>query len=231
MKTQLFKSISILILTISLFSCAQSNDYSDISYPGDIWLTLGFLETENTNGYDYVIYCDNGDTLYPASSSSVDINQEARYRVIVNYTILQELNSTGKQYEASINDLQEVLYKELIQVNEQNIDSLGNDEIAISNLWIVNNLLNIEFVYYGDGYHVHYINLGFLENDLEKYEGPIQLELFHNGYDDEGVIPLNGIVTFNLENLKIDSRNSIEIEISAKGFNNQSQVHTGTYNY
>ena len=226
--------LNILLVAVSIIAFnACENDYEDYS-SGDIWISMGLVET-NTMGYDFVIYCDNGDTLLPAVNAASNFETYNQQRVIANYTILDNVDSSAQLYYAQINNLYEVLYKDIIELTSSNADSLGNDPVQIQDIWVVKNMLNIEFQYLGNN-KTHYINLAYTTNENGEIEKPVELEFRHNANDDDEALTLDGIVTFKLDKLQTDEglsegENSFDFSITATNYQDEEQTFTGTFDY
>lgn len=216
--------IGMFLIALILFSCAKNDDYYSL---GDIWISLGVTYTENTLGYEYMVQCDNGDTLYPAVDYVTNGKIANQERVLVNYTVLGEINNSEQAFYVKFNDIQKILYKDVVELTDENEDSLGNAPVAITDLWVVNDMLNIEFEYHGDGYTTHLINLSY----TQKNEHPLKLEFKHNNMEDKSDYLLKGIVSFNLTPLRMESKNAVDLEISSLNLQNEQQSFTATYKY
>lgn len=226
------KRVEVIILMMAsvflMSSCSQSEDYYSLN---DVYLSLGMVDTDNALGYDFVLYCDNGDTLLPAVNDVSYFDAYNNQRVLINYTILGEVDATSTQkLYVRINNMQEVLYKDLIELTSENADSLGHDSVTISNLWIVNDMMNIEFSYLG-GIEKHYINLAYTTNANGELEEPVVLQFKHNANKDKANILFNGIVTFKLDRLKFKGQDSVSYIVKSTGLLNGDQSFDGTYTY
>lgn len=224
MRTKFLVFISIVLLLLS--SCAKEEDYYSLN---DIWLSLGIVDTDPINSVSYAIYCDNGDTLIPISSNVPYFDVSDSQRVLVNFTILDEVGTSTDKFYVKINNLQEVLFKDIIELTTEISDSLGNDSIRITDVWVVNDMMNIEFKYLG-GRELHYINLCYSLNEYGEIEEPVNLVFRHNANNDEGAIPLTGLVTFKLSSLKIEGKDSIAYRVTSD-FLDDTQAFEGIYTY
>lgn len=227
MKGFQFKIMIVLIISTIFSSCSKNEDYYSLN---DVWLSLGIMDTNNDYGYDYLVYCDNGDTLFPAASDVPYFNAKDSQRVLVNFTILDGVGTTAQKYYVKINNLQEVLLKDPIEATAANTDSLGHDSITINNLWIAKDMMNIECTYLG-GIEQHYINLTYTTNDSGQIEQPIELEFRHNANNDNAKALLSGIVSFRLNKLQIEGQDSLNYVVRSTGLLDAHQEFTGTYFY
>ncbi|MFZ4582769.1 MAG: NigD-like protein, partial [Paludibacter sp.] len=122
-------------------------------------------------------------------------------RVIVDYTILTEKpRGSTYDYDVKVNDVYEVLTKGIFPITALTQDSIGNDPIAITGLWVSGDFLNVEFVYPGYS-KIHNITLA--SDDSKTYtDGKVHLEFRHNANDDYPSFNISGIVCFNLKTIR-----------------------------
>jgi hypothetical protein len=224
-KTMFKYSLFLTAFSLLFISCESDKEYYSLD---DIWITLGFTELYENNSF--VIYIDNGDTLLPAANDSPFFPVKNNQRVLVNYTILDEVNMSTKKFWVRINNLYEVLLKNIIELSESNNDSIGNDPVDINNIWISKNFLNVEFSYIG-GEKVHFINLTHRPGEIIKLSQPVELELRHNSNSDSSKYNLKGIVSFDLKQLKIPDLDSVNIIVSSIDYQGKKQFFNGTYHY
>ena len=125
-------------------------------------------------------------------------------RAFVYFNLLDE-KVDGYDYNAQINHVENILTKDIYFMPAEKADSIGDDRINITNMWIADNYLNIQYqLYYsGNPDKKHMLNLVVNEasdgkNDKEGY---ITLEFRQNAYDDEPNIPGPGIVSFKLDKI------------------------------
>ena len=216
--------LPLLLIMALMLSCNKTdNEYYSL---GKIWISMGLVDTINTMGYDFVIYTDNGDTLLPATNAVKHFDTYNNQRVIVNYTKLGDMGDSSKVYYVKINNLNHVLYKQIVTQNEINDDSLGFDPVNITEMWTNKNMLNIEFSYWGE-FKTHFINLELSNNDFEHAE----LVFRHNSQNDNKSYYYNAIVTFNLDNIKIEGQNERNYIIKWTDYNDEEHQMNGTFQY
>lgn len=219
-----------IVMFLATFILTACSDMEDGYSLGDIWLSLGMVETANTGGYDYLLICDNGDTLLPAASDVPYFKTKQDQRVLINFTILDEVGLASNKFYVKVNNLQEILLKDLIEQTPENADSLGNDSITINKIWMANNLLNIDFSYLG-GQTNHYINLAYTSNENGDIAQPVELHFLHNAKGDKGRLIMSNIVSFRMDQLKFVGQDSTEFVVRATGLLESAQEFTGTYRY
>jgi hypothetical protein len=142
------------------------------------------------------------------------------------------VNNDGTSYDHKVrlNDLYEVLTKEIFNITAAIQDSIGNDQIAVSDIWIGSDYLNVEFNYAGYN-KIHYINL--VSDSTKKYsDNKVHLEFRHNANNDYVTYSKWGIASFNLRSLQANaSADSINLVICTKEFGTPTdKTYNLTYN-
>jgi hypothetical protein len=223
------KIVLALLITVTCFgliSCENSDDYYSL---GDIWISMGIVD-KSVSDNSFSIYTDNGDTLLPISYNVYHSMINDSQRVMVNYTILDEVGQSAQKFWVKINNINDVLMKDVIEMTETKSDSIGNDPVNIDDIWISKNFLNIEFLYLG-GEKTHFINLTRQQGDISDLAQPIELELKHNANGDSLGYNLMGIVTFDLKNLKIPDQDSVNFIVKSTDYKGIEHTFNGTFHY
>ncbi len=199
----------LLLLTVSLlwFSCSKDKDYSLDNF----WVASATIFTDDVQ--PYLIVTDSGDKLFP-SISNVNYKPTNHQRVWVSYTILDDTNGEFDFY-VRVNNVSEILTKDIIELTESNKDSIGNDPINIENLWFTDNYLTIQFLYGGGG-AVHFVNLVKNVDSLYTDDGKPILEFRHNRNYDIYNNALRGWSSFNLKSLETQEADSVVFVLKAK---------------
>ncbi|WP_346864201.1 NigD-like N-terminal domain-containing protein [uncultured Draconibacterium sp.] len=142
----------LFVLTIAVVfvftSCNDDDGYS----LGKYWVSFGIYQGEN--GSTEQIVLDNKDILVPVAANFPGwaSDFENGDRILVNYTILDEvLNTDGSvnSYYVKVNEVDNVLMKGIMDITEENADSIGNDPIIVSEYWMSDSLLNVKLKYWG----------------------------------------------------------------------------------
>jgi hypothetical protein len=225
MKKWIF-SIGIVLFIIGFQSCNNEEDNYSLD---NIWVSMGIIETDNDFGYNYMIRCDNGDTLLPANTAVPAYQPTDSSRVVVNYTLLDDVEGSQQLYYASINNINSVLFKDIIMRTNDNTDSLGNDPIVIEDIWKVDNMLNIDFRIWGS-YKTHYINLAYDSLHSSDENNTIKLKLLHNNNNDDESFLLNGLVTFKLDKLKNAKNDTVYFTVESVDYANETHTYNSMYN-
>jgi len=219
-------SILIMSCGLFLFSCQEEDDYYSL---GEVWISMGFIDQPG-NSDSYTILLDGGDTLVPVTNSSYSFNTKDSQRVMVNYTILDEVGQSTNKFYAKINNLYDILYKNIIELTPSNNDSLGNDPVHIDDIWKSNNKLNIEFSFLG-GDVIHSINLALPEGKASLAKQPVTLELRHNAKGDSQTYRMRSMVTFDLKNIKIEGQDSVQFIVKSIDYDNNEHTFNSTFYY
>lgn len=141
---------------------------------------------------------DEGEKMFPDNGTYSKL--EDGQRVHVYFDILEE-KVNGRDYKIHVRGLEKVLTKDLFTMDEETVDSIGDDKINIHGMWFGDGYLNIQFKFYGsrNPSQLHMVNL--VRNTIEganenEEEGYLSLEFRHNAYDDYDAEILPGIVSF-----------------------------------
>jgi len=218
----------IAALSVSITSC----DFDDDDYSlSNSWIGFGLIQKDSADE-SFTILMDDGEILFPATSTEYWTDLKNNDRILTNFTILDDKVNQDSidQYYVRINSLRKILYKGILDITPAIEDSIGNDPIKVRKHWISNHMLNFELQYLG-GTKTHYINLVKQPGEINTDNGPVILELRHNSNSDNEQIPLAAMVTFDMSSLKIPGKTSTPFKVIAKGFDNEDFEYTGEYKY
>lgn len=217
-----FAALLIIILSSS-FACDNNDGYS----LNDFRISIASVVPEA--GQSYSLLLDNGKKLWPAASD-INYRPSANQRVFVNYTILSD-KIDGFDHYIKVNDIWNVLTKSVIELTEQNRDSIGNDPVKMNNIWIGDHYLNTGFSFNYNGMKPHAINL--VQNKtttISEDEDVIELEFRHNSYKSTSNSLFNGFACFDLRPFQREDKNSILIKVLVKEWDGEKEYEV-TYNY
>ena len=233
------KKIVFGILIGFLFVFAGCNDDDGYSL-GDMWIGFGIVE--NTDNYKIVL--DDGEILYPVAYGGYHSWYDHEYsgthheigagdRVMVNFTILDDkLNDAGEieAYYVKVNSSKKILTKGILDITEENKDSIGNDPIIVKECWMASDLLNFQLKYYGH-YETHFINLVKQPGELSPGGQPFELELRHNKNRDKEDIPYTAFVSFKLDSLQVAGLDSVRFRVTSTDYDGELFEFEGVYKY
>lgn len=211
-----------LVLLLSLIFVGCNDEEQE-----DLWYSYGtYVETdENSNGFE--IKLDDGSQLIPLSVDFVGNDVTENSRVFVLYSINTKTDST---VNANVKEVSEILTKGVLQLTEENEDSIGNDGIIVyeDDLWFSQNHFNVMFSYYGYG-TIHFINLVKPLGDQTDEDGRQILEFRHNANGDYPGRYVNSVVSFDMWSLHEDGMDSINFVFRSVDYNNIDFSWEGTF--
>ncbi|RIH64147.1 hypothetical protein D1164_16460 [Mariniphaga sediminis] len=236
-KYALFILLGLMVFTTS---CLDDDGYS----LGRMWVGFGMVEQVNSDPMEYQINMDNGDKLIPVASgyrlpwyyygtNDPESRLKTGDRILINYTILDDDAGDDGQienYYIKVNSVKKILLKGILDITEENQDSIGNDPVIVKECWMTDSLLNFEIKYWGR-YEVHYINLVKEPGELTADDQPIELELRHNDNGDMEDIPYAAYVSFNLEEIQIAGLDSVKFRVTSTDYDDDLFEYEGTYHY
>lgn len=212
-----------ILAASALFTSCENDGYSLNNYG----VTIATINPINENSYSLTM--DGGTTLLPVASN-VYYKPKANQRAMINFTTLSDtIRTNGQLYDHAIkvNDIVDILTKNITTLNEATKDSLGSDLIAIENYWIGDGYLNIRFVFpFTYGAEKHFINMAKDETTTE----PNQYVFLHNAYGDTNGFQSAGFVSFNLKPLIEEGKNSVEFKLKVNSFNGE-KIYTINYDW
>lgn len=195
-----FVTFLLLLTTMPMLQSCLDDDWN-----GSTASSLAIGTVRIVDGKDYYFALDEGTKMFPGDTTRVNNYALVEgQRAFVYFNLLDE-KVDGYDYNAQINHVENILTKDIYFMPAEKADSIGDDRINITNMWIADNYLNIQYqLYYsGNPDKKHMLNLVVNEasdgkNDKEGY---ITLEFRQNAYDDEPNIPGPGIVSFKLDKI------------------------------
>lgn len=132
-------------------------------------------------------------------------------RVIVKYSVVKKgTNADPYDYLVDVLNIQDIVLKNTVELNEVNRDTIGDDQIQIERIWIAAGYLNVDFFYYGDD-KPHYINVVKDPEGQTDDPGKIYLQVRHDARDDDMKYQYWGIMSFYLESLQVEGENEVTL--------------------
>jgi hypothetical protein len=168
------------------------------------------------------------------------LNSEVKYyrpkndqRVVMEYVKLtNKPRGSSYEHDVKLKDVYEILTKGIFNITPATQDSIGNDPVVISDMWVTGDFLNVEFVYPGYS-KTHFINLvsDAIKNSTYT-DNKVHLEFRHNANDDYPSYNISGIASFNLNSLRVAGVNSVEFVVHTKEFyGTTDKTYSFTYKY
>lgn len=188
----------LLIATPVLQSCLD--DWDDDKRSS---LTIGTVRI--IDGKEYYFALDEGTKMYPGDTTQIDnYALKEGQRAFVYFNLLEE-KADGYDYNARINHIENILTKDICFMSAEDADHIGDDRINITNMWIADNYLNIQYQLYHsnskDKKHMLNLVVNEASDGQNDKEGYVTLEFRHNAYDDDPLMPGQGLVSFKLDKI------------------------------
>lgn len=188
---------------------------------GDFHINLATVVPEGQNSYFLLL--DNGTRLRPIASD-IRYTPSSNQRVFLNYTILWD-SKVGYNYDIKVNDIWNILTKQVIELTTQNEDSIGNDPVKTNAVWVGGDFLNVSFMFNYGGVRPHAINLVKNMESPEASPDAIELEFRHNAYQSTRDRLYEGFVCFDLKPFRKNDADSVKLSIKVKEWSGET-----TYN-
>lgn len=209
MRTFVFIFISAM-LGIFITSCMDDNNETKARYA-----EMGVTRTGPDD--EPLVITDSESTLqlldYP---SSFDFDESER--VLLRYSVDEEgTESDLYDYLVDVYSIQDIITKDILELNEENRDTIGTDRIIINDIWISAGYLNIDFAFDGDDL-VHYINVVKDPGEQPDDSTEIKLQVRHDARDDNMIQRYRGLMSFYLEPLQIEDEGELKIIFEDQSF-------------
>ena len=189
---------------------------------GNFGIDIATLIPESKNSYSILL--DNGEKLFP-TASVVEYSTTGKERILLNYTTLSN-ERDGFDHYVKVNDLWKLLTKNIVELNTQNEDIIGNDPIRTNAIWVGGDYLNISFHFNYGGERPHFINLVENKATTEIKNDVIELELRHNSFESQSKRLYEGFVCFDLNPLRQNDVDSVKLSIKVKEWREQTDNNT-----
>lgn len=208
--------ISVLFTTLLLFSCDDNSRSL-----GNFGIDIATVIPES--GGNYSLLLDNGKKLWPAATT-VSYTSTSKERVLLNYTILSE-ERDGFDHYIKVNDLWELLTKNIVELDTHNEGSIGNDPIKTNAIWVGGDYLNVSFHFNYGGERPHFINL--VENKTSaEIKDVIEVELRHNSFESQAERLYEGFICFDLKPLRQNDVDSVKLSVKVKEWSEETENNT-----
>ncbi len=197
-----FLILPLLLIGLLFNGCVNDNDDYDPEY-----LELGVVYGSTVSNFS--IKTDSKLTLYPAEVLPSSYGISDGQRVMVRYTIIEDVENLSDEYTVSVKAIAKIATKPVLHVEDRR-DTLKSDPVQIINVWIAQNFLNVEFNYgLNDEDHYFYIAMD-PENQLES-GSPIILDFHHNANNDVSYTTVRGLLSIPIAELQDISATKINL--------------------
>lgn len=182
--------VSILGIT-TFYACGNDDSTSSTT----VEVGMATVEKLPQNDVPYFVQ-DNGSKLRVVQSLVPYQNLKAGERVFGSFTLLQP-GEGGFNYNVRLNDYTMVVVQDVIDLNVDNADSIGNNRVQIRDIWPAADYLNLRFMLNYPGQKRPIINLVFNQMNPLENDGYAHLEIrYNNNGNQSRLVP--GLVSFKL---------------------------------
>lgn len=209
----LMTSAFLLLGSLALQSCLDDWD----SDSGNSYLAIGTLKI--IQGKDYYFNLDDGNKMYPSDTTYVhNYTLVDGQRAFIYYRPLDEKIS-GYEYNAQIYEIENILTKDIIPLTTATADSIGDDPIDATDIWITGNYLNINYRLYhsnnADKKHMLNLVVNQTATPSATDAGYVDLEFRHNAHNDAQRVIGSGVVSFKLDAIanQLTGKKGIKIRV------------------
>jgi len=224
-KFNLYLILIVLMFIPTLQSCLDDDDNG---YSLDnASITIATVKKEAGNTLYFVL--DNGKTLWPAAALVPYQGLENGARIVGSFTYLSD-KQNGFDHYVRLNDYSTILTKNVINLTAANKDSIGDDPVRITDMWVSGDYLNVEFNMNIPSVQKHRVNL--VKNTTKEYpnDGYIHLEYRYNDMNDVTGCVAHSIVSFKLGDLGVDKTDKNGLKIRINSAVNGEKIITIDYN-
>ncbi|WP_078063526.1 NigD1/NigD2 family lipoprotein [Bacteroides ihuae] len=179
--------------------------------------SLAISTVKVIEGRNFYFAIDGGEKMLPGDTTNIhNYKLKDGQRAFVYFNLLEDKVS-GYDYNAKIEHVENILTKGVIPLTAATADSIGDDRINVTEIWIAGGYLNLEFQILGTSspQKLHMVNL--VQNEMiddSAEEGYINLEFRHNAYNDNPDGLGNGIVSFKIESLVLNAEKGLKIRVN-----------------
>lgn len=206
-----------LILNI-LFTSCDNDGYS----LGDWW--ADYAVVHKTDNELFTLTTDQGAVLFPSASAIPSDYLNNNDRVLVNFTILGDADSTSPyDYYVKVNDVYKILTKDILDYTPSVSDSLGNDPIFLNEIRVRNGFITLDFFFGGSlGGPKHMVNMA--RHPLLTPDKRIVLDFRHNAFGDPHSYNYRSLVAFPINNIIDTSQDSVQLRVLYNGYEKEEKV-------
>ena len=224
------------VLTCMTQACSHDEDIDDLqssmdNYNADmaiivnpITLSGATLIDTDLNGYTYI--------ANPQILSDNKINQKGQ-RIFYTYTAIPQSIGADSIPYITIMQVNKVLTKEPVFVEDNDAKDYGTDPIEISGQSISKAHLNLRYTFLNGGNHLipHSISLLIAKDAQPDARGYLSAELRHDAADDLQLNANSGYVSFTLENMPGFKEGTLKgFKIKTKTIKNETDIVEVTMN-
>jgi hypothetical protein len=186
------------------------------------------------NNAGFFLRLDDGTTLYPKNTSGIEVKDLNRMYVVYS---LEDTQQEGYDAIVKLNQYSYVLTKDLffLDNSEQQQDSIGNDPVHITAIWIGDDFLNVFFTirtgYDNISHRINMVDISPLIYPIPDGIRRLYLQFRHNAMNDNPYAEVNSIAAFRLHNYtgNMAKGDSLLISIHSLDYNNKEYTYERKY--
>ena len=191
-----------LIIILSLIlSCCMTDDDAETYY-----IEVGNLVGSSLSSL--TIETDQGNTLFPVSIPS-GYEIEDGQRVLVQYSVINTESTVTNGLNVDVISIQDFYVKNILVANDEVRDTLANDPVTISSLWISKDYLNLEFTFLGND-TIHYFDVVY-DEEQQEIEDHVTLDFHHDANEDEAYQRYRVFMSVPLEQFQVAGQDSVNV--------------------
>ena len=213
----------VLVLIPTLQSCDNDDDYSLDNF------TVAMVTVKRDAGNVPYFVSDNGTKLWVAAALVPYRELENGTRLMGNFTLLSDKQGEFDHY-VRLNDYSKVLTKNVINLTTANKDSIGDDKVRITDMWIGGNYLNVEFQMNLPSVNKHRVNLVKNTTVTDPADGYVHLEYRYNDMDDVTGYLARSLVSFDLKDIFLSNNPYKGLKVRINSAINGEKIITFDFN-
>jgi len=126
---------------------------------------------------------------------------EVDQRVMISFTDFTKSEVDDYDYFFEPVTVSEIPSKEIIFINDENKDTLGNDGVILNNAYVSGNFLNVDVSFGASGTIMHYFNTSY-NDELQSSYDTLTLTYHHKDNDDMWLQTFSGFLSFDLRSIE-----------------------------
>jgi hypothetical protein len=204
---------AVLVAMFGFLATGCLDDSNDSTPPQ--YLEMGVVET---GAADELFVVTDSELTLRLAAYSADFDFVDGKRIVLEYSVKERAaESEDYDYLVNVHSVQEVVTKEIVELDEESRDTIGSDQIYINEIWVSAGYLNIDFSFYGND-KTHFINVVKDPEEQPADVTEILLQVRHDARDDAMVSRYRGLMSFYLESLQVEGADKVSLVFENQNF-------------
>ncbi|MBS2097524.1 NigD1/NigD2 family lipoprotein [Carboxylicivirga linearis] len=183
-----------LVASLLLVVTGCMKEYETVPY------TYRQLCVTATYGDFYMFISDSG-AKFITEKLPADYEFEVDQRVMISFTEFTKSEVEDYDYIFEPLTVSEIASLDIIFINDENKDTLGNDGVILNNAYVSGNYLNVDLSFGASGTVVHHFNTSY-DEELQFSSDTLTLTFHHKDNDDLWLQTFSGFLSFDLRSLE-----------------------------